>query len=183
MKTLNSRILRSLFIVSILLFGVSAMAQDSSFSDWDVDDDGVVERYEFTSTFVDDYFPAWNPENEKGIIEEGFFKDSYAGLDTDNDGFLSDEEWLIGYNYFYKDYIVYDDVDFIDVNQDGKISYDEYYDALYETSYFTDIDLDEDNYISEYELADFVFNNWDFNDSGTLSRSEFNRFDWYYLDV
>jgi len=159
------------------------VAQDTEFDDWDTDNDGLIERYEFTNVFTDKFFSAWDPDNEKGLIEEGFFKESYAGLDTDSDGFLSDEEWLTGYNYFYEDYVVYEDYDMIDVNDDGKVTYDEYYDVIYDTEYFSDIDMDSDNYISEYELADYVFENWDFNDSGALSKSEYNRFDWYYLDV
>jgi len=76
-----------------------------------------------------------------------------------------------------------EDMDIVDVNNDGIVSYKEYYDVIYDTSYFTDIDLDSDNYISEYELAEFVFTNWDKNDNGVLSEYEFNRFKWYYLDV
>ncbi len=167
----------------LLLLCLPLIAQNTTFATWDTDGDQVIEREEFTSTFIDQYFPAWDDDEERGIIEEGFFRSSYAGLDTDSDRMLTDQEWLIGYNYFYEDYVVHEDIDMIDIDKDGYISYDEYYDALYETNYFTDIDLDNDNYISEYELANHVFENWDTNDSGTISRSEYNQFDWYYLDV
>ncbi|MFP8489203.1 hypothetical protein ACKGJO_08865 [Gracilimonas sp. Q87] len=172
-------------ILTILIFGITSAitAQDTSFEDWDEDGDELIERHEFVDKFVDEYFQAWDPENEMGLIEEGFFRESFAGLDTDNDNFLSDEEWLIGYNYFYEDYIVYDDMAAIDSDGDGQVDYQEYYDALYESAYFTDIDLDADNYISEFELANYVFENWDTNDSGLINRSEFKQFDEYYLDV
>jgi len=181
MKSLNQPFLS---LIAILLFSfTSANAQDTSFEDWDSDNDGLIERNEFTSVFVDEYFSAWNTDDQKGLIEEGFFRESYAGLDSDNDGFLSDEEWLIGFNYFYEDYVIEEEYAFVDVNDDGSISYDEFYDVIYDTEMFTDIDLDADNYITEYELANYVFENWDFNESGALSKSEYNRFDWYYLDV
>lgn len=170
-------------LVLCLLVASSATAQNLTFDSWDTDNDKVIERQEFTSKFVEEFYPLWDSTGTTGIIEEGFFRNVYAGLDTDGDNLLSDEEWLIGYNYFYDDYLVYEDMDLVDVNEDGSVSYDEYYDALYDTDYFTDIDLDSDNYISEYELADYVFNNWDVDDSGTISRSEYNRFDAYYLDV
>ena len=32
-------------------------------------------------------------------------------------------------------------------------------------------------------MAYFAFDNWDYGDSKTLSRSEFKNFDWYYLDI
>lgn len=170
-------------LVFLLLFAGSNLVYSADFDEWDTDGDGLLEHHEFTSKFMNEYFNMWDPSGTAGVIEEGFFKKSFAGLDTDNDNLLSDEEWLIGYNYFYDDYVMYEDIDFVDVNDDGSVTYTEYYDALYETSYFTDIDLDADNYISEYELANFVFDNWDTNNSGVLNRSEFNRFSWYYLDV
>jgi len=172
-----------LIAFTILLTSPALIAQNTMFSDWDTDGDGVIERYEFTSKFVADYFSTWEADDERGIIEEDFFQEMYAGLDTDNDNFLSDEEWIVGYNYIYDDYLIYDDIDYIDVNDDNAISYEEYYDALYDTDYFEDIDVDSDNYISEYELAYYVFDNWDFDESQTLSRAEFNQFDWYYIDV
>lgn len=182
---LFKKVSKYLSVLTVLIVGVTSSlnAQMTSFEDWDMDSDGLIERHEFTDKFVDEYFDAWDPENERGIIEEGFFRESFAGLDTDNDNMLSDEEWLIGYNYFYEDYLVYDDMAIVDSDGDGVIEYVEYYDALYETEYFTDIDLDSDNYISEYELANFVFENWDINDSGLINRSEFNQFDEYYIDV
>jgi len=178
MKTIQTT-----FLALCLLFTSAAEAQNLTFSSWDSDDDKVIERYEFTSKFIEDFYPVWDTTGTEGIIEEGFFRQAYAGLDTDGDRMLSDEEWLIGYNYFYDDYLVYEDIDLVDADGDGSVSYEEYYDALYDTNYFTDIDLDSDNYITEYELADYVFDNWDVDDSGTISRSEYNRFDAYYIDV
>jgi len=166
------------------IFSFGLMAQDGmDFANWDKDNDGLIERHEFTDNFTDKYFESWDPTGEKGVIEEDFFKNTYAGLDTDNDHLLSDEEWLIGYNYYYNDYTVYDEVKYIDTNKDGQIEYNEYYDVLYDSKYFTDVDLDADNYISEHELADFVFGNWDTNDSGTIGRYEFTNFKAYYLDA
>jgi len=176
--------MRVLLATLLILFTAPALiAQDADFDDWDTDNDGLIERYEFASKFVAEYFSTWNADDESGLIEEDFFEETYAGLDTDNDNFLSDEEWMVGYNYFYDDYLVFDDMEYVDSDGDGMIDYAEYYDALYDTDYFTDIDVDSDNYISEYELAYYVFEKWDFDDSETLSRAEFNRFEWYYIDV
>ncbi len=174
---------KSLTTCLIFLFGLGLQAQ-TTFPEWDKDGDKLIEKHEFTQKFRSEFFPAWaDPFDEKGIIEEGFFKKSYAGLDTDNDNLLSDEEWLIGYNYFYDDYVIHEEIGMIDVNKDGKLEYNEYYDVIYNTEYFTDIDSDSDNYISEYELAEFAFNNWDIDGNGVLSKFEFNAFKFYYIDV
>jgi hypothetical protein len=171
-----------LFLTTIF-FSTALWVQPEGFEMWDKDGDGVIERQEFVEKFTKDYFSAWDPTNTQGIIEEGFFKKTYAGLDSDNDNLLSDEEWLIGYNYFYDDYLAYGDIGFIDVNADGTVRYEAYDNALYDTNYFTDVDLDEDNSLSEYELADYVFDNWDFDESKTLSEFEYKGFSRYYIDV
>lgn len=175
---------KSIFGTLVLIFiAFQVHSQDTEFSDWDEDGDGLIEKFEFADKFVDQYYSAWEGAQTEGIIEEGFFQEAFAGLDTDNDNMLSDEEWLIGYNYFFEDYLVYEDIDLIDYDDDDMVDYEEFYDALYSTDFFTDADLDADNYISEYELAEYVFDNWDIDENGVISRSEFNRFDAYYLDV
>ncbi|WP_127846709.1 EF-hand domain-containing protein [Psychroflexus aestuariivivens] len=173
-----------LTLSSFFILCSSLIFAQQDFDEWDEDDDYLIEKEEFTDNFIKEYYPVWAEGAEPdGIIEEGFFKESFAGLDTDNDGFLSDEEWLIGYNYFYDDYLVNEKIGFIDTDEDGLIDYDEYYEVIYDTQYFTDVDLDSDNYISEYELAEYVFNNWDVDDNGVLSKYEWNSFKAYYLDV
>lgn len=173
-----------LILSGLLLISSTTVFAQAEFKTWDEDNDGLIEKYEFTDKFTDEYFSAWSEgADPRGIIEEGFFRESYAGLDTDNDQMLSDEEWMIGYNHFYDDYVVYEEIGYIDTDGDGFIDYDEYYDVIYDTAYFTDVDLDSDNYISEYELAEYAFNNWDFDDNGVLSRYEWNTFKSYYLDV
>lgn len=172
-------------LIISLLFTSFAIADNPNltFDDWDTDNDGLIEKHEFSQTFIENYYDAWDPEGKQGIVEPGFFKKSYAGLDSDNDNILSDEEWMLGYNYFYDNFIVNDQMTYIDVNADGKVTYKEYYNVLYDTPFYSSVDTDHDNYISEHELAEYCFNNWDFNNSGTISEAEYSRFDWYYLDV
>lgn len=173
-----------LILSGFFILSTTGLFAQQNFDAWDKDDDYLIEKEEFKDKFADEYFSIWSEgADPEGIVEEGFFRESFAGLDTDNDGFLSDEEWLVGYNYFYEDYLVNEEIGFIDINNDGTIDYDEYYDVIYNTAYFTDVDVDSDNFISEYELAEYVFNNWDTDDNGVLSRYEWNSFKAYYLDV
>lgn len=173
-----------MIFTSVIALSTTAIFAQQNFENWDKDSDKLIEKEEFTDKFTDEFYSAWSEDADpEGIIEEGFFRESFAGLDTDGDGFLSDEEWLVGYNYFYEDYVAYEEVGYIDTDADGMIDYDEYYDVVYDSEYFTDIDLDSDNYVSEYELAEYVFNNWDFDENGVLSRYEWNSFENYYYDI
>ena len=172
------------YIIIVLFAGTFITQSQTKFTTWDTNKDYVLDMQEFTDQFTDEFFEFWSDEaSAKGIIKEDFFKESYAGLDTDNDNMITDEEWLIGYNYYYDDYLVNEKFIELDVNNNNVLEYNEYYDVVYETEYFTDIDLDADNYISEDELAKFVFNNWDFNDNGLMSKYEFTKLRDYYLDI
>ena len=169
---------------SLIVLGSISVEAQTNFSDWDRNGDNIIEKEEFTHRFQIEFYSAFAKQSDtRGIIKEGFFEKSFAGLDTDNDQFISDEEWLIGYNYFYDDYLVNEEIGTIDINKNNKLEYNEYYEAIYNTNYFTDIDLDSDNYISEYEMAEYAFKNWDIDGNGVLSRSEFDAFKLYYLDV
>lgn len=172
------------YTIILLLAGTLISHAQTKFEKWDTNDDYIVDKQEFTDKFTDQFFEFWSDAaSPKGIFKTDFFKESYAGLDTDNDNLISDEEWLIGYNYYYDDYLVNEKFIELDVNNNNVLEYNEYYDILYQTEYFTDIDLDADNYISEDELAEFVFDNWDFNDNGLLSKYEFNKLKNYYIDI
>jgi hypothetical protein len=166
-----------------LLTNTGLAAQDFDFIDWDTDADGLIERQEFANKFVEDIFTNWDQQKDVGMIEDDYFARSYLGLDSDGDNLLSDQEWMVGYNYFYDTYVVHSDMQIYDTNDNGFIDYAEYYDVLYDTPYYAEIDVDNDGFLSEYELAYYVFDEWDFDDSYTISRSEYNAFDWYYLDI
>lgn len=124
------RLQKTLLIITLLISGSLIAQEGAKFANWDKDGDGVIERNEFIDQFTDKYFQSWDPSGTKGVLEEGFFKNSYAGLDSDSDGKLTDEEWQIGYNYFYDEYLVYEDLEIVDTDGDGFIEYREYQDLI-----------------------------------------------------
>lgn len=149
-------------LAGILFLNAVNIKAQTNFSDWDRDGNNIIEKEEFTDKFQTEFYSAFAKKSDtRGILEEGFFEQSFAGLDTDNDNFISDEEWLISYNYFYKDYLDNGEIASLDLNKNNKLEYDEYYKAVNNSNYFNNIDLDADNYISEYEMAENAFNNWE----------------------
>lgn len=168
-------------LLSLLLFLIvasPAIAQDT-FSAWDNDNDGYIEMEEFTDTYISTFYDDWDltAADELGI--DDFYTTTFSIIDTDDDDFLDEEEWDFGYDYYYGDYLN-DDFDLFDTDDDELVVYTEYNDSLYDSDFFYDWDTDNDGYISEYELAENVFQNWDINDNGLLNRSEYLAFDRQY---
>ncbi|MDN3687566.1 EF-hand domain-containing protein [Cyclobacterium jeungdonense] len=172
------------FII-LMMFSTSLFAQNLNFSDFDKDDDGWIEKEEFRTVFTANYWDDWNNVDNSYLDDEDFYTFNYALIDTDDDDLLTEEEWTYGYDYYYGDYLKdgYDSFEAYDVDGDGYIEYTEYYDGLYDTDYYVTWDIDKDTYLSQEELAENVFENWDLNDTGLMSRSEFYNFDGFYKDI
>lgn len=171
----------------ILLFFITTLAspifaQEKDFNDFDLDDDGLVERYEFVDVFVESYTDDWDNTDDNKLDDEDFYTASYSMLNADDNDYIDADEWTFGYDYFYGDYL-YDDYALYDSDGDGYVEYVEYYDSLYDSDYFLSWDVDADGYLDQYELAYAVFDNWDISENYVLDRSEFNSFDFYYLDI
>lgn len=178
-----TKILKNAFVIVVALTFINAVLPDElTFEDFDKNSDELIARSEFVDAFTYHYVDDWNTTDNDYLDDEDFYEVVYHVWDSDDDGRLTDEEWQVGYDNYFADYIVveYDD---IDVDVDGYIVYDEYYNVIDDTEFFADWDFDTDMQLSQNELARGVFNNWDVDDSGFISESEFNDFDIYYLDI
>lgn len=165
-------------LLLFLIFSSPAIAQDT-FSAWDKDNDGYIEKDEFIDTYVSAVYDDWDLTAEDELGMDDFYVATFDIIDTDDDDILDEDEWDFGYDYYYGDYLD-DDYDLYDIDDDNDIDYTEYYDSLYDSDFFYDWDIDNDDFISEYELAEQVFENWDINDNGLLNRSEYLAFDRQY---
>lgn len=173
------------FIVTGMLIVLSSgkfVQDDLVFEDWDKNGDGLITRSEFVDMFTANYVDDWNVVDDAHLDDEDFYRTSYHIWDEDKDTLLNEQEWMLGYDYYYGDYIL-DDYEGIDADGDGYIEYTEYYDALRGNDYYPEWDVDEDMYLNEHELARMVFNNWDYDDSNFIEKDEYEEFDTFYLDI
>lgn len=153
-----------------------------TYGDFDLNNDYLVKIDEFKQVFPKNYYNIWDSNDDQKINNEDFFITIYKIWDIDNDQALSKEEYIKGFDYHYGNYIVEDFVA-IDKNQDNNLTYAEFYDALYQTAFYNDWNLDDDAMISENELALNVFARWDYDNSGSIDLDEFSDFDSYYLQI
>lgn len=171
-----------LYFTIIWILNSFLAAQNIEFIEWDTNRDGTIEEIEFRNGFMAEYFYDWDRNND-GILDiEDFFRSSYLILDENNDNLLSLREWKFGVNYFYYDYIT-DEFTQYDLDDNNFLTYDEYYSVISITDYFNAFDADKNSYISEYELTKYVFEMWDYDDSGDLSEEEYDFFETYYLGI
>ena len=184
MKILNSTILKPfLFLLPVVMLTTSCNREENlTFQDFDTDSDGIISPQEFEAVFTANYYDDWNREDDEYLDDEDFYHGTYYMWDQDEDNTLSHEEWIMGYDHYYGNYI-FDDYEGIDVDGDGFIEYEEYSNVLGDTDYYLNWDTDASEYLDEEELANGVFRIWDIDNSGLIEKDEFAKFDSYYLDI
>lgn len=169
-------------LIAMLFISSCAREKELVFDDWDEDGNGKIELKEFTKTFMANYYDDWNNTDNDYLDDEDFYKVTYALWDADGDGVLGAEEYQVGYKYQFGNYTK-DDYEVIDVDKDSYISYEEFRGSVDDTFYYSDWDINNDDQLSDEELAIGVFENWDYNDDLVIDPEEYMAFDNYYLDI
>ncbi|MFW5644668.1 MAG: EF-hand domain-containing protein [Bacteroidota bacterium] len=171
----------TLRIVIFSLLVVSCRShRDLSFNDFDKDGDGRIDQEEFIDTYTA-YYLKWEGVENGYPDDEGFYSSLYHIWDIDKDKKLNKEEWMMGYNYYYGEFIV-KEYESVDADQDGFIEYEDFNDVLRDSDFFASWDRDASDYLDEEELAHGLFAVWDVDNNGYLDADEFDAFELYYLE-
>lgn len=152
------------------------------FSDLDLNNDNEINKLEFTEVFTDNFYQDWNKTDDEYLDDDEFHQVVYNVWDANDDRRLSEEEWTMGYDYYYGAHVIVD-YDKIDLNKDNYLVMNEFENVLTGTNFFVEWDTDKNLQIDEKELAHGVFERWDIDNSGKLEPDEFAEFDSYYLDI
>lgn len=172
----------TILLTTIILMSGFAQKSNLVFKDFDINGDGKISRSEFLDVFSAQYQNDLDYVDDKHLDDEDFYKFTYGMWDTDNDEYITQKEWLKGYDYYYGDIIVRD-FNAVDVDGDGRIEYTEYHKVLDDGDLYSYWDLDDDSFLNQFELARSVFNRWDTDNSNFLEIGEYNAFDNYYDDI
>lgn len=174
MKTLKARIFSIFFFVSALSF-----AQTTDFNIADANGDGSMDRNEFNDGY-DDSFSEWD-HNQDGVVDDyEMYETQFNRLDQNGDRNLSIEEWDRGYNNMYGDYLESNDFSHYDADDNDNISSEEFYDSFRNTEFFNSYDINRDGTLDRDEINEGVFSNMDQNQDGTLDKNEYDTYSSYY---
>ena len=172
-----------LLLLIFLLFACTNSRQENlSFKDWDQNQDNLISKIEFEQTFTQNYYQDWNHNDDPYLDDEDFLRSVFYVWDENKDEKLNAEEWVLGYDYFYGDYII-DDFVVVDTDKDGSIDYTEYKTIISPTNMYIDWDQDDNGLIEGNELAFGLFKIWDLDNSQYLELDEYGKFDKYYFDI
>ncbi len=158
-------------------------ANNNDMVDNDRDDNGVFDSGKNDTGILDD-----NDNDNEGLSNETndtfdnnrFYESSYLMWDADKDNRLNQDEWQSGYDYSYGDYLN-NDFNSYDTDKDGYLEYQEYYDSLGNTDYYSKWDTNKDNSLDNKEYSDMVFDSWDRNKNGYIDQNEYNDYSSSYL--
>lgn len=177
----NLSIKSMMIFLSIVVVTSCNHKSNLTFEDWDKDNDALIDYKEFEQAFLTNYYNDWNLNDDKYLDDEDLLTSTFNIWDLDDNDRLSEKEWIMGFDYYYGNYVV-SAYEVIDEDNDGFISYKEYYDVLDETDFYLEWDLNTDNQIHKKELSTGVFDRWDIDNDGVIDMTEYTAFDNYYID-
>ena len=120
-------------------------------------------------------------KNEAAVLDDtDYYENTYDVWDEDDNDLLDKNEYNLGYDYSYGDYVV-SDFNSVDTDGDGYVDYTEYETSVADTDMFNEWDMDKDQTLSDNEISRMVFNNWDYDNSNFIEKKEWEEFKDYYL--
>lgn len=158
----------------LVLISVAAVAQETGFSQYDVNGDKTADRQEFNTRYSNN-FQNWDRNQDHNIDKDEFYRAKFEQADKDNDGKLSSDEWYAAYDNRYRNMLDKREFGAYDTNQDGSISVFEFTDAFRGTNYYSSYDSNNDGKVDQKELNEHVFNEWDDNGDGKIGQDEYER--------
>ena len=155
---------------------------------YDENGDGTLDLNEVSKTYVN-HFHFWDSEGDGYLTRQEFYDIQFYNADSDYNTEISLEEWNEGYlrmfgNWANKDFSAFDE------DKNGKLSWNEWNKFFEESEWFETYDTNSDNLITEQELNEGYFGDWDLNDDGKIDEDEFNNYQpyvsyweyWYWFE-
>ncbi|MDX5436488.1 MAG: hypothetical protein LPK03_04800, partial [Pontibacter sp.] len=149
----------------------------------EVDQDaGVMDNWDtnrFNTTFAsNNRFSEWDANDDDLLDENEFYGGFYDTWDVNDDDFVDEDEWTTATRDYGIENQNWSDWD---TNADNRLDADEFRTGMGTTTYYTDWDADRNEMINEREYSDGIFGLWDDNDDDLLDNNEYDaRYNRYY---
>lgn len=152
---------------------------DNGFGEYDLNDDGLWDSDEFGDAYEEDW-TTWDSDDDNYLNDNEFYTTYYSWIDTDNDNRIDQNEWNVGYNNLYGDYGTVEDFGEYDLNDDGFLDDNEWFEGWGDSNWFSDYDLNDDELVDNDEWDEGLFGLWDEDDDDSWNEQEYNTFTTYY---
>lgn len=166
----------SLYILAIL-FSTAAFSQE--YGEFDSNTDKMIDQKEFSERFGEDY-EGWDTNMDDNVDEREFYEYTFNQLDQDKDRNLTEDEWKIGSENLYGDYVGDKNFNEIDMDRNQKVSNMEFEDVLRRSYYYYDMDKNRDRMVDKNELNEGIYNRMDKNKDKSIDEEEYEAFDSFY---
>lgn len=197
----NSKILLANILSASLIFGIVSCSQDSkvaendvaentpvedtniayepvantdedSFKAWDSNADEKWDKHEFENGFSESkLFDEWDVNKDKVFSDEELNFGIYNTWDTDDDGFINEEEYGLANTSWEDD--LGNNFEAWDANKDNQLDNNEFNNGIVETKLYERWDLNRDGMKDNNELNTGLYESWDDNDNGYLEFDEY----------
>lgn len=158
---------------------ITVFAEDPTFADFDTNSDGTLDMDEVPATYENN-FAEWDVDDSGSLSSEEFYNTVFGNTDADDDDFISEEEWNIGYTGLFGNWST-DDFATFDADDDDLLSSDEWNDIFVDSDWFGTYDADADTFVTEAEWDTGLFGDWDTDDDDLISETEYDLYSPYVL--
>lgn len=128
-------------------------------------------------------YPNW-VGSDSLLSREAFNTGFFNQWDTDNDGYITEDEYVAGSVAWGEEYT--DDFDAWDVDEDGQLDDAEFGTGMDDTGLYDTWDVGGEGYLTEEEFGEGLFDTLDADDDGYLTEDEVGEGDygnWFESDV
>lgn len=148
------------------------------FRGFDENNDGSLDETEVPAIYADN-FGELDTDGDGNLDENEFFTGTFMNTDEDEDTFIDQEEWNLGFDSTFNRFVEAGDFSAFDTDGDGVLSADEWNAGFGGTAWWDDFDANDDAFVSEAEWDSGLFAEWDTDDDAMISEDEFSVFDDY----
>lgn len=187
-------------ILSLALFaGSQSIGQNINYYAFIPDKAGDIDREGFDIGYYAIY-SQWDLNDDGEISEPEFYKVVFKRLDTNNDNYLSQNEWRLCEKYLFtsggdnekkesnniiqkkKQKVKNLKFQNLDADNDKKLGLNEVEAGLREIEYFQTFDSNDNNTLNRNELNSQVYEYMDLDNNGIIEKREFERIQSLYID-
>lgn len=162
--------------LAFLLLNLVGYSQELTYEEANPNQDEKVESVELKDAVSTvGMLAKWDTDENGYFNDREFYVFLYRLWDTGHDGIVSEEEWnkgithMEGYdanqNGTFKEW---------DADNNGKVDFNEFTSGLNDNNYFRMLDMNEDQKLSDQEVANSAIKIWDEDDDDNIERIEYS---------